>query len=201
MLQFVQQMFSLKFHHCCLFFSDLAKLKSHRRLYTDFAQAESCSTVVCDLQMDSDMLNWWRSPLNPILVGTSTDPELWDDWIWPWNSQYHGAFIPRILSRILHNLTLSYDASSQEDEGKMLLTWPVVLKPNSRGQDTAKARTHTVAIIIKTLFRERWVVLYKTGITTAVYLHMHMHRLEPSFENEWVQGIHGDIWMNRKVLI
>lgn len=46
----------------------------------------------------------------------------------------------------------------------------MVLKPNSRGQETAKARTHTVAIIAKTLFLERWVVLYKTGITTAVYL-------------------------------
>lgn len=27
-----------------------------------------------------------------------------------------------------------------------------------------------MAIITKTLFLERWVVLYKTGITTAVYL-------------------------------
>lgn len=61
----------------------------------------------------------------------------------------------------------------QEDEVEMLLTWPVVLKPNSRGQETAKARTQTVAIIIKTLFLERWVVLYKTGITTAVYLQTH----------------------------
>lgn len=46
----------------------------------------------------------------------------------------------------------------------------MVLKPNSSGQETAKARTQTTAIIIKTLFLERWVVLYKTGITTAVYL-------------------------------
>ncbi|KAG7225017.1 hypothetical protein INR49_014472 [Caranx melampygus] len=46
-------------------------------------------------------------------------------------------------------------------------------QPNSRGQDTAKAKTHTVAIIAKTLFLERWVVLYKTGITTAVYLQTH----------------------------
>lgn len=46
----------------------------------------------------------------------------------------------------------------------------MVLKPNSSGQETAKARTQTMEIIIKTLFLERWVVLYKTGITTAVYL-------------------------------
>lgn len=49
----------------------------------------------------------------------------------------------------------------------------MVLKPNSRGQETAKARTHTVAIIANTLFLERCVVLYKTGITTAVYLQIH----------------------------
>lgn len=69
------------------------------------------------------------------------------------------------------NWLVALDASRQEDEVEMLLTWPVVLKPNSRGQETAKARTQTVAIITKTLFLERWVVLYKTGITTAVYLH------------------------------
>lgn len=46
----------------------------------------------------------------------------------------------------------------------------MVLKPKSSGQETAKARTQTTEIIVKTLFRERWVVLYKTGITTAVYL-------------------------------
>lgn len=51
----------------------------------------------------------------------------------------------------------------------------MVLKPNSRGQETVKARTHTVAIIIKTLFLERWVVLYRTGITTAVYLQTQTH--------------------------
>lgn len=51
----------------------------------------------------------------------------------------------------------------------------MVLKPNSRGQETAKARTHTVAIITKTLFLERWLVLYMTGITTAVYLYTHSH--------------------------
>lgn len=49
-------------------------------------------------------------------------------------------------------------------------TSPVVLKPNSRGQETAKARTQTVAIMRKTLFLERWLVLYMTGMTTAVYL-------------------------------
>lgn len=46
----------------------------------------------------------------------------------------------------------------------------MVLNPNSSGQETAKARTQTTAIIRNTLFLERWVVLYKTGITTAVYL-------------------------------
>lgn len=47
---------------------------------------------------------------------------------------------------------------------------PVVLKPNSKGQETAKARIHTVAIMTDTLLRELSVVLYSTGITTAVYL-------------------------------
>lgn len=65
----------------------------------------------------------------------------------------------------------------QKDKIKMLWHRPVVLKPKSSGQETVKARTHTVAIITKTLFLERWVVLYRTGITTAVYLqkHTHMH--------------------------
>ena len=47
---------------------------------------------------------------------------------------------------------------------------PVVLNPNSRGQETAKARTQTEAIMMDTRLRELCVVLYRTGITTAVYL-------------------------------
>jgi len=51
----------------------------------------------------------------------------------------------------------------------------VVLKPNSSGQETVKARTHTVPIITDTLFLERYVMLYRTGITTAVYLKDNTH--------------------------
>lgn len=59
---------------------------------------------------------------------------------------------------------------------------PVVLKPKSKGQETAKARIHTVAIITDTLLRELSVVLYSTGITTAVYLQrnsQNARRLQP----------------------
>lgn len=99
------------------------------------------------------MLFWRSVPLNPILDWISShtaDPKQQAAWI---------------LNDNVH-FTLCDDAS-------MLLTSPVVLKPNSKGQETAKARTHTVAIIMKTLLLERWEVLYKTGITTAVYLQTH----------------------------
>lgn len=128
------------------------------------------------------VLNWWSAPLNPNLIGIK--------------------FLLCVLFCILADLNLRYDASIKKDLFKVSSTWPVVLKPNSRGQETAKARTHTVAIITKTLFLERWVVLYRTGITTAVYLHTHTHtqiRVRQALKM-CAQGIGGDIWVKRKVL-
>lgn len=65
---------------------------------------------------------------------------------------------------------VGYNGTAELESISRIWLLPVVLKPNSKGQETAKARTHTVAIMAKTLFLDRWVVLYKTGITTAVYL-------------------------------
>jgi hypothetical protein len=50
---------------------------------------------------------------------------------------------------------------------------PVLLSPNSRGQEIAKERNHTTAIIRATLLLELYLVLYSMGIATAVYLHTH----------------------------
>lgn len=82
------------------------------------------------------------------------------------------AFYLALFVLVWEHLWPVFESQPTSWAGKTLYrSSPVVLNPNSRGQETAKARTQTVAIMTETLLRELWVVLYSTGITTAIYLH------------------------------
>lgn len=171
----VKHVTSQSHHQWCVLRLDKAQDRVTKTLY-NISQAEQYSPW---------LVNWlWHAKLVQCTFKSHFRLHVMSH-CWPYmasrlnfDTQFHINTVPSCLAFYFVSCMTWFFATMHPDRKigvLMLLTWPVVLKPNSSGQETVKARTHTVAIITKTLFLERWVVLYKTGITTAVYLQTHTH--------------------------